>query len=164
MRAESFFRLLVQDYPKRPEGYNKLGMVMAETGHLEEAERYFLRALAQDRTHAPALTNVGNIYLERGETEQAIQHYLLALQNDPDYPPAHRNLGVAYKRQGRYSAYVSHFKRSQRLDNRRTREAFRLGAKGASSGARRLMPRIPSFVWLVFVLIGVALIVSVFHR
>ena len=164
LKAEEFFRLLVQDFPERPEGYSKVGMIMAETGRLDDAEQYFLRALTQDRNHSPALTNLGNIYLERGNIDEAIKYYLLALQNDPDYPPAHRNLSVAYKRQGRYSAYVSHFKRSQRLENRRTREAFRLRGKSSTAGERRTAPRLPSFVWLVMLLIGVALIVSVLHR
>lgn len=165
LNAEKLFRQLAQDFPDRPEGYNKIGMVFAETGQLNEAEQYFLRALAQDRTYAPALTNLGNIYLERGQTGEAIQHYMLALQSDPEYPAAHRNLGVAYRRQGRYSSYVSHFRRSQRLDNRRSRQNFRRRSGASISGSKKPMgASVPSFVWLILAGVGVVLILTVFHR
>lgn len=164
LNAEAYFRQLTQEFPDRPEGYNKIGVVFAETGQLDEAERHFLLALTKDRGHAPALTNLGNIYLERGKTEDAIQHYLLALQNDPDYPAAHRNLGVAYRRQGRYYSYVSHFKRSQRLDGRKSRqELFRRSGSAFRSTAKSGGPTIPSFIWLIVAAIGVVIILSVFH-
>ncbi len=164
LNAEAYFRQLTQEFPERPEGYNKIGVVFAETGQLDEAEQCFLRALTLDRGHAPALTNLGNIYLERGKTEDAIQHYLLALQSDPDYPAAHRNLGVAYRRQGRYYSYVSHFKRSQRLDSRKNRqELFRWSGSPFRSTSPSVGPNVPAFVWLIVAAIGVVIILSVFH-
>jgi len=162
-RAEALFNQLLDEFPDRPEGYNKLGVVCAEAGQLGQAEQYFLAAIAKDRLHAPALTNLGNIYLERGEVEQAVQHYMLALQSDPEYPPAHRNLGVAYRRQGKYSAFVSHFKRSQKLDDRRSREEYRKNRGQASRGARITRPT-PTFVWWIIAGIGVVIILTVFHR
>lgn len=162
LEAERLFNQLVEDYPERPEGYNKVGVILAQTGQLEQAEKYFLRAIAQDRMHAPALTNLGNIYLERGETEQAIQHYLLALQSDPEYPPAHRNLGVAYRRQGKYSAFVSHFKRSQKLDSRRSREELRKNRPQLPKGGHMVQP--PPYLWWIIAGVGVVIILTVFHR
>ncbi len=162
--AEELFNQVLEEFPDRPEGYNKVGVVLAETGRLSEAEQYFLRALTQDRAHAPALTNLGNIYLERGETDQAIQHYMLALQSDPDYPAAHRNMAVAYRRQGKYSSFVSHFKKSQKLDDRRAREQHRLRMGQARGGHRAPRVVIPSFVWWVLIGIGVVLILTVVHR
>ncbi|POB12075.1 MAG: tetratricopeptide repeat protein [Sulfobacillus thermosulfidooxidans] len=131
-QALDIFHRIIDAYPERPEGYNKIGVIYAETGQLDDAEKYFLYALSKDRMHVPALTNLGNIYLERGQLTEAIQHYALALQADPEYPPAHRNLGVAYRRQGRIGASVSHLKRSQRLEARRLDEKAR--------AERRLQP------------------------
>ncbi|NMP20929.1 tetratricopeptide repeat protein [Sulfobacillus sp. DSM 109850] len=155
--AERAFNRLLDEFPERPEGYNKVGVILADSGQLDEAEKYFLTALKWDRKYAPALTNLGNIYLERGEVERSIQHYLLALDSDPEYPPAHRNLSVAYRRQGRYSAFVSHYKRSQRLDNQRAREEIR-----RRGGFR--MPVIPPVVLWVAAAIGVVVILTVVHR
>ncbi|MCY0899673.1 MAG: tetratricopeptide repeat protein [Firmicutes bacterium] len=161
--AEKLFTQLVQQFPERPEGYNKLGVLCADSGQLEAAEQYFLRALAADGRHAPALTNLGNIYLERGDVDQAIQHYLLALNHDPDYPPAHRNLSVAYKRQGKYSAFVSHFKRSQRLDARRAQEDIRARARVKDGDGRSMMAWVPPWLWWVAVAAGLLIILTVFH-
>ncbi len=156
--AEDAFNRLLDDFPERPEGYNKVGVILADSGRIDDAERYFLTALSKDRQYAPALTNLGNIYLERGDMEQAVQHYLLALQSDPDYPPAHRNLGVAYRRQGKYSAFVSHFKRSQRLDNQREREEVRR-RRGQALGFR--LPTIPPIILWILVAVGVVIIFTV---
>lgn len=164
LNAERIFRQIVQEFPDRPDGYNKIGVLFAETGQLQDAEQYFLRALTQDRTHAPALTNMGNILLERGQIDEAIQHYLLALTSDPEYPAAHRNLGVAYRRQGKYHSYVSHFKRSQRLDNRRARDELRKKRIGLSPAGPSAGPRVPAVVWLILAVVGVVIILTVFRR
>ncbi len=124
-QAMSIFQEVVDQYPERPEGYNKIGVIYAQTAELDTAERYFITALTKDRAHAPSLTNLGNIYLERGELENAIQHYTLALVSDPNYAPAHRNLSVAYRKQGHLNRSVTHLKRSQRLETQRQREDFR---------------------------------------
>ena len=164
--AEALFNQLLDEYPDRPEGYNKVGVVLAETGQLEQAEQYFLTALSKDRMHAPSLTNLGNIFLERGDVDQAIQHYLLALQSDPEYPPAHRNLGVAYRRQRKYSAFVSHYKRAQRFEDRRERDAFRHRrgqAVRSPDGKRSTRPPLPSFVWWVLAGVGMIIILTAVH-
>ncbi len=124
-QALELFNRIIETYPERPEGYNKAGVVYAETKQLDKAEKYFLYALSKDRMHVPALTNLGNIYLERGEIENAVQHYTLALQGDAEYPPAHRNLAIALRRQGRIGASVSHLKRSQRLESRKMQDRLR---------------------------------------
>ncbi|MCY0878133.1 MAG: tetratricopeptide repeat protein [Firmicutes bacterium] len=162
--AEALFSQLVQLFPDRPEGYNKLGVISAESGELKTAEEYFLRALSVDRRYAPALTNLGNIYLERGEVDQAIQHYYLALNSDPDYAPAHRNLSVAYRKQGKYAAFVSHFKRSQRLDVRRAHQEFRDQTRQTATGPLGRAATFPAWVWWVTAGIGVAILLTVFKR
>ncbi|OLZ08972.1 tetratricopeptide repeat protein [Sulfobacillus thermosulfidooxidans] len=116
--AMKIFNRIMDVYPERPEGYNKLGVIYAETGQLDHAEKYFLYALSKEKMHVPSLTNLGNIYLERGQIDEAIKHYTLALQSDPEYPPAHRNLAIAYRRMGRIGQSVAHLKRSQRLETR----------------------------------------------
>ncbi len=160
------FQELVDRYPDRPEGYNKLGVILAQKGSLEDAEQYFLTALAKDRMHAPALTNLGNIYLERGELETAVKHYTLALSIDGEYAPAHRNLSVAYRRLGRLNQSVTHLKRSQRLETQRQRDEFRaeraVRAGQAPPKPTRSRPRGISMVWwLLLAAIAVYFIIRV---
>ncbi len=166
--AMGLFQAVVDQYPERPEGYNKIGVIYAQTGELEAAERYFLTALTKDRAHAPSLTNLGNIYLERGELDNAIQHYTLALAADANYAPAHRNLSVAYRKQGHLNRSVTHLKRSQRLETQRQREDFRTeralrtghappAQKARGNGRFALSSR--NIWWIV--IIGVALYLTV---
>jgi tetratricopeptide (TPR) repeat protein len=146
-QAMEIFNRIMDVYPERPEGYNKAGVVYAETGQLDNAEKYFLFALSKDRMHVPSLTNLGNIYLERGQITEAIQHYSLALQADPEYPPAHRNLAIAYRRQGRIGASVSHLKRSQRLETRKLDEKNRAERQLAQKGTVAAPPAKHRVVW-----------------
>lgn len=157
--AEALYRQVVERFPLRPEGYNKLGTVYANARELDEAEQYFRQALSRDARHVPALTNLGNIYLERGDVDEAIRLYLLALNADSEYAPAHRNLAIAYRRQGRISLFVSHWKRSQRL----TVKGWRNDAKVPLAGGLRLgEPLRAGRLWW-WIAIGV-LVVVLFHR
>ncbi|MDA8195051.1 MAG: tetratricopeptide repeat protein [Thermaerobacter sp.] len=145
--AISAYQTLIDRYPDRPEGYSKLGVVYAESGNLEEAERHFRLALACDPHHAPALTNLGNALLERGQPDDAIALYTRALLVDPEYPPAHRNLAIAYRRQGYIGAAVTHLRQSQ---------SPAAGSKRAGAG-RPGVGRKPSlWVWLLVVLAAAA--------
>jgi len=151
------FQELIDHFPDRPEGYNKMGVILAETGQLEQAEHFFLEALARDRLHVPALTNMGNICLERGDIPTAIQHYHLALEVDPEYAPAHRNLAVAYRRDGKMGAFVRHFKRSQRLEGDAERRRF-LTQKGQSTGWLIYWP------WILAAIGVIVILSAVVHR
>ena len=46
--AEDAFNRLLDDFPERPEGYNKVGVILADSGRIDDAERYFLTALSKD--------------------------------------------------------------------------------------------------------------------
>ena len=70
--AEKLYGEVVDQYPDRPEGYNKVGVIHAEMGRPRDAEQWFAQALVADPHFVPALTNLGNILLERGETDKAL--------------------------------------------------------------------------------------------
>lgn len=146
------YRMLIEGFPERPEGYNKMGVVYAEMGNSREAERCFLASLARERRYPPALSNLGNIYLERGDVDSAISHYSLALEVDPSYAPAHHNLAVALRRKGDVTASVRHLKRARQLGEPTL----------ATRGARRLQG--PPARWLVWALLALAAILLVVHR
>ncbi len=151
--AREIFNRITDEYPERPEGYNKIGVLYAETGQLEKAEKYFLFALSKESCHVPSLTNLGNIFLERGQLDDAVKHYTLALQNDPEYPPAHRNIAIAYRRMGRIAPSVSHLKRSQRLETRKPRPQDTVGLsrheRDLKPSSSQLSPWIRQWIWII---------------
>ncbi len=123
--AERLFNELIDQFPDRPEAYNKLGVILAELGSLDLAERWFRTALSVEQDYPPALTNLGNILLERGKTDEAMAYYGLALEKNPDYAQAHRNLAVALRRQGDLRGSVRHLKQGERLAVQEERERTR---------------------------------------
>lgn len=143
--AVSAFHALMANYPERPEGYNKMGVVCADTGKREQAETYFRQALSRDAMHVPSLTNLANIELENGNVSDAIHLYHRALEADPTYPPAHRNLAIAYRKMGRLSASVHHLRQAETPSRHRNRA---LPSFSARPGQRR----VPLWVWFVFIL------------
>lgn len=152
-RAVDLFKQVIERYPMRPEGYNKLGVIYAESRQLDLAEEHFGMALIQDKNYAPALSNLGNIYLERDNLDEAVHYYSLALHSSPDYAPAHRNISVAYRRLGKLSPYVSHLKHSQRLEMKNPKTSF----SNQEGEQRRKALRI----WLI--ILGVILVLGVWQ-
>jgi Flp pilus assembly protein TadD len=172
--AERLLTELTETFPHRPEPYNKLGVICAELGRLDEAEHWFRLALAAEKDHPPALTNLGNILLERGQVDEAMAYYGLALQRDPDYPPAHRNLAVALRRQGDLRGSVRHLRQGERLAARADRELARerLFGRRKSGAGGRTTPRAPrnsvmptgAWWWVIVILVLVVVAARYLHQ
>lgn len=169
--AEKLYGEVVDQYPDRPEGYNKVGVIHAEMGRPRDAEQWFAQALVADPHFVPALTNLGNILLERGETDKAILQYTLALRIDPEYAPAYKNMGVALKRQGHVTEAVKHWKHGDRLSQRteRTDARRRLfggkasAAKPKASGAGFLGGN-NNWIWAVVLVAAALYLLKYIHR
>jgi Flp pilus assembly protein TadD len=168
--AEKLYRQVVEKFPNRPEGYNKVGVVFADRRDLVEARYWFQTALSKDKTYAPSLTNLGNLLLEDGKLDEAVVYYQMAINQDPNYVPAHSNMAVALRRQGRYFEAVRQLKRSG------TNVMGNLGGFGFRSPPndpripnptqriRRAPRNRPNFgMILMFIIIGVFILVQVLH-
>jgi tetratricopeptide (TPR) repeat protein len=171
--AEQLLNELIDEFPDRPEAYNKLGVILAELGSLDMAEHWFRTALAADSDYPPALTNLGNIILERGRVEEAMSYYGLALERDPEYAPAHRNLAVALRRQGDLRGSVRHLKHGERLQIRQDREKSRRRLSGQAAVGTAPPPRArgsrsaglfgPSYWWLLVLALAVLFAARYLH-
>ena len=71
---------------------NKIGILYAQFGQLDEAAREF-KAVASSSQYVPALINLGNIYYLKDEMDTAFEYYQKALGQAPDNAVA--LLGVA---------------------------------------------------------------------
>lgn len=60
--AEQIFTSLVERYPDRPEPYNNLAVLQAQTGRYEEAAESLLGALGTHPSYRVAYQNLGKIY------------------------------------------------------------------------------------------------------
>ena len=161
--ALAMFQRLLDEFPDRPEGYNKMGVVEAQRKHFDLAQQWFQRALAVDPDHAPAMANLGNVYFERGMYDEALAQYGLALYHDSNCIPAHKGMAAVMRKQGRVRDSVHHMKQSDRLAVRGTRPASPLGIGGGTSSSRRGF-RLEYLYWVAIAVAVVYLLSRVAHR
>jgi tetratricopeptide (TPR) repeat protein len=78
--------------------YYNIGNVLSKEGKLDEAIRYYRRALELDPDFAKAHYNLGNVLLDQGEFERAVIHYKMAVKLEPDWTEARSHLSLAESR------------------------------------------------------------------
>lgn len=69
--AETLLRKAVADYPKNAEAWNLLGFALRKQEKLEEAEKYYDKALELDAKHLGALEYLGMLYVKTGRMDDA---------------------------------------------------------------------------------------------
>ena len=79
---------------RRPDAaaHNNLGIVLKETGRIEDALAHYRAALDLDPGFAAAENNLGVAMQDLGRPEKAIRHYRRALDMDPGFADAGRNI------------------------------------------------------------------------
>ena len=87
-------KFLAEVTPNNAAARSTYGMILAETGKLEEARGHFLAALKLEPDSAPILNNVSVVELQSGNNEKAAAYLTRALKISPDYPEALKNLGL----------------------------------------------------------------------
>lgn len=70
-----------------PPAYNRIGVVYAKYGLLDDAEPWFRKSVS-GRPYAPGEVNLGNVAYLRGDYGTAAEHYKQALGTDDDNPRA----------------------------------------------------------------------------
>lgn len=97
-----FFLTACSNAPDKPEGSarkaaetnTQLGRNYMDRGQYEIALEKLKKAVAFDRTYAPAHTMLGVLYETIGDTEQAGREYKLALEYDPEDGSTNNNYGA----------------------------------------------------------------------
>lgn len=88
--------------PEEPVILNNLGICYEKAQDLDEAEKYFIKALNRNPNDDLALTNLGFVYLQKGKPERAIAICEKAIRVAPKVPHARFNMGQAQLLQGNY--------------------------------------------------------------
>ncbi|MGO9526458.1 MAG: tetratricopeptide repeat protein [Verrucomicrobiia bacterium] len=97
------------------DAHDNLGVVLAQTGKIEDAIAHFEQALRFNPDYADAHNNLGNALLLTGKIEEAIAHFEQALRIKPDFAEADYNLGVALEQAGRVPEAIQHYQQALRL-------------------------------------------------
>jgi tetratricopeptide (TPR) repeat protein len=88
--------------PEDAEALCKLGAILYQQGHLDEAEKLLRRAYRLHPDWAELLNNLGHLLLQRGNVGEASGYFRRATELQPGYPMAWNSLGVALMQQGHY--------------------------------------------------------------
>jgi Tfp pilus assembly protein PilF len=92
------YRQVVDLSPSHRDAYVNLGICLAETGQLDEAERAFRRVLSIDPAFVRGYTNLGALALLQGDAEAARDFYREAIAHDPGNVLARMQLASLYER------------------------------------------------------------------
>jgi predicted O-linked N-acetylglucosamine transferase (SPINDLY family) len=101
--AESLYRQLISRNAEHHRALCSLGVLLFEAGRLEEASRYFERAVSVE-PDPKYLTNLGEVYRLLGRLDVAAETFGRILEFAPDYPEARLNLAVVLCEAGVYPA------------------------------------------------------------
>jgi Flp pilus assembly protein TadD len=81
---------------------NTFGIAQAEMRQLDEAARWFRRALKERPDYADGHYNLGKVHAKLGQRPEAERCYLRARHLDPGKAEVANNLAALYSREGRY--------------------------------------------------------------
>jgi len=95
---------------------NKTGIAYHQMGDLNNAKKYYERAIKLDKKYAEAINNLGTIYYAHKSYGNAIKQYEKALQLTPDSPSILTNLGTAYFARKKYDEALQFYTRAVALD------------------------------------------------
>ncbi len=93
------------------ESYFKLGFASAKKGDLEDAEKYYLRALEINPGYLRAKRNLGNVYRLRNQRNRAERCWEEILIRNPDYAGVNESLGNLMMEEGNWERAKDYFRR-----------------------------------------------------
>lgn len=132
-----------------PEVWVNLGVAYMANGDLQKALKDYDRAIALDKTFAPAYFNKGAAYLDLGrkpdDLPRSIENFRKALSLDPTLNLAWRGLGVAYQADGKIDEAISAWGKAVMAEPADDYSTYNLGLayleKGDKAGALKCFQR-----------------------
>lgn len=121
----NYERVLEQDAENKLAA-QRLGLLSAEHGNDEDAERYLKRAFKLDPDDLQTIMPLGFALLRRQEPDLAVSMLSRAVALEPDNAVAHRCLGLACSSLGWYDAAEVQFRRAHELNRKDGENAFNL--------------------------------------
>lgn len=100
MACASSQRRVREAQEKSPQYQYSMGAYHLNNNNLDEAIRYFQRALALEPRHFQSLNALGLVYSMKGEFSDAERSFLKCLEISPGFVEARNNLGMVYQEMG----------------------------------------------------------------
>ena len=95
---------------------NKTGIAYHQMGDLNNAKKFYEKAIKIDKTYPEAYNNLGTIHYVRKSYGNAIKQYEKALALSPDAPSVLTNMGTAYFARKKYDEALKYYIRAVAID------------------------------------------------
>ena len=107
--AQSLYEQILEVQPRNFDALHVLGVLAAQMGDCERADRLLARAVQANPSHAAAHNNRGNVLKALKQPGAAVASYDQAIALKPDYADAYYNRGVALQELGQFDAAVASY-------------------------------------------------------
>lgn len=104
------FKRVLETDPRDPAGLNALGLTALQSGRIDSATAFLVKAIAGDPAEAAYHCNLGLVYRAAGRPGEAESCFRKALELEPGYVPACSNLGILQSEQGRFEEAIAQFR------------------------------------------------------
>lgn len=116
----------IKIYPKFPDAYNNLGVILVRQRKYDEAFNYFIKALTYNSKSHIAHNNLGVYLLIKKRLDEAIIEFNKALALERDFAPTLLGLGVAYKYKKQFVKAKYYLKKALEKNNKNILIRFHL--------------------------------------
>ncbi len=120
MMARKMYREAIDAFNSDPQKsavlYNKIGIAYHQLQQLDNAKKYYERALKVKRDYAEAVNNLGTVYYAKKSYRRAISYYQKALRLTPDSASIYSNLGTALFARKKYDEATEAYQKALAID------------------------------------------------
>ncbi len=95
---------------------NKLGIAYHQFSDLDNAAKFYQRAIRIKRDYPDVINNLGTIFYARKSYRRAVSHYNRALKLTPNSASIHGNLGMAWFARMNYQKASEEFQKALAID------------------------------------------------
>lgn len=112
----------IDAHPEDIENYINSGILLAEAGEIEKAEKFFQKALTIDPNNGAIYYNLANVYYNAESFNDAIKLYQQALKTGVDEADTNYMIGMSFNNLGDYKSALPFLMRAAELDQNKDEE------------------------------------------
>ena len=110
------YNTIISHFPNSEEANNDMGIILGQTGKLDEAVNYFSRAIRINPERATFYNNLGFIFHRKGDINKALDCFSKALKLDPYSVGAYNKIGTIFYQEGNFKKALYYFSKAVELD------------------------------------------------
>ncbi|UXV33773.1 tetratricopeptide repeat protein [Staphylococcus sp. IVB6181] len=112
----------IDAHPEAIENYINSGILLAEAGEVEKAEKFFQKALTIDPDNGAIYYNLANVYYNAESYNDAIKLYHQALQTGVNEADTNYMIGMSFNQLGDFKSALPFLMRAAELDQNQDEE------------------------------------------